>query len=146
MRPRGFTKPVLAASRKAVGRGLLTDLQHDHSRIRLQLENAGLWLAQTLQADASLRASLNARLENAILNLAPDIGAFLQAHISRTLGNWDSERMVAQIETQVGSQLQSIRINGTLLGGLIGLALWGLSLLAATWQAAAAALPQLIAR
>ena len=55
-------------------------------------------------------------------------------------------RMVAQIETQVGSQLQSIRINGTLLGGLIGLALWGLSLLAATWQAAAAALPQLIAR
>ncbi len=125
---------------------LLADLQHDHSRIRLQLENAGLWLAQTLQADASLRASLNARLENAILNLAPDIGAFLQAHISRTLGNWDSERMVAQIETQVGSQLQSIRINGTLLGGLIGLALWGLSLLAATWQAAAAALPQLLAR
>ena len=36
---------------------LLADLQHDHSRIRLQLENAGLGLAQTLQADASLRAS-----------------------------------------------------------------------------------------
>jgi uncharacterized membrane-anchored protein YjiN (DUF445 family) len=106
---------------------LLADLQSEHSRIRQQLENAGLWLANTLQADASLRASLNTKLEAAVLSLAPDIGAFLQTHISRTLGNWDSDVMVAQIEAQVGSQLQSIRINGTVLGGLIGLALWGLS-------------------
>ena len=35
-----------------------------------------------------------------------------------------------QIEAQVGSQLQSIRINGTVLGGVIGLLLWGLGLLA----------------
>ena len=110
---------------------LLADLQAEPSRIRQQLDQAGLWLADTLAADAALRASLNTRLENAVLSLAPDIGAFLHTHISRTLRQWDSRQMVAQIEAQVGSQLQGIRVNGTLLGGVIGLVLWGASQLAA---------------
>lgn len=109
---------------------LLADLQAEHSQIRQLLDQAGSWLAEALLADDSLRSSLNARLENAVLSLAPDIGAFLQTHISRTLGQWDSAQMVQQIEAQVGSQLQSIRINGTVLGGVIGLLLWGLGLLA----------------
>ena len=109
---------------------LLADLQAENSHIRQQFDSASRWLADTLLADTSLRASLNARLENAVLSLAPDIGAFLQTHISRTLGHWDSDQMVQQIEAQVGSQLQSIRVNGTLLGGVIGLLLWGLSLAA----------------
>ena len=110
---------------------LLADLQAEDSRIAQHINQAGLWLANTLAADAALRASLNARLENAVLSLAPDIGAFLQTHISRTLAQWNSDEMVAQIEAQVGSQLQGIRVNGTLLGGLIGLILWGASRLVA---------------
>ena len=110
---------------------LLADLQAEDSRIAQHINQAGLWLAQTLGSDAALRASLNARLENAVLSLAPDIGAFLQTHISRTLAQWNSDEMVAQIEAQVGSQLQGIRVNGTLLGGLIGLILWGASRLVA---------------
>jgi uncharacterized membrane-anchored protein YjiN (DUF445 family) len=111
----------------------LADLQAEHSHIRQQLDLAGNWLAATLQADDKLRSSLNARLESAVLSLAPDIGAFLQTHISRTLGRWDSTQMVLQIEAQVGSQLQSIRVNGTVLGGVIGLLLWGIGQATQQW-------------
>jgi uncharacterized membrane-anchored protein YjiN (DUF445 family) len=41
--------------------------------------------------------------------------------------------MVLQIEAQVGSQLQSIRVNGTLLGGVIGLLLWGIGQATQQW-------------
>jgi uncharacterized membrane-anchored protein YjiN (DUF445 family) len=103
---------------------LLADLQADASRLRGACEQASLWLAQTLERDAALRASLNQHLQGAVLNLAPDIGAFLQTHIENTLAGWDSAQMVAQIEAQVGPDLQNIRINGTALGGAIGLGLW----------------------
>ena len=103
---------------------LLADLQAADSRIAAQIHSASLWLANTLLADATLRRSLNQRLSEAVLSLAPDIGAFLQNHIENTLKQWDSGQMVAQIEAQVGPDLQSIRINGTALGGFIGLLLW----------------------
>jgi uncharacterized membrane-anchored protein YjiN (DUF445 family) len=43
------------------------------------------------------------------------------------LGGWDSKTLVAKLEEQVGSDLQYIRINGTLVGGLVGLALFGIT-------------------
>ena len=113
---------------------LLTDLQAEDSRLNTYAQNACLWLAQALEGDATLRSSLNQRLQEAVLHIAPDIGAFLQTHISRSLAQWDSRVMVAQIEQQIGPELQSIRINGTALGGCIGLLLWVLAQLAASVQ------------
>ena len=110
---------------------LLDDLHAPDSRIRAQLDGAGLWLANTLQSDQTLRRSLNHQLQSAVLALAPDIGRFVQEHISSILQNWDSREMVAQIEQQVGPDLQKIRINGTILGGFIGLVLFAIAQLAA---------------
>lgn len=44
-------------------------------------------------------------------------------HISETVKGWDEDDMVEKLEMQVGSDLQFIRINGTIVGGLIGLVL-----------------------
>jgi uncharacterized membrane-anchored protein YjiN (DUF445 family) len=38
--------------------------------------------------------------------------------------NWDAETLVRRIELQVGRDLQYIRINGTLVGGLVGLCIF----------------------
>jgi uncharacterized membrane-anchored protein YjiN (DUF445 family) len=52
---------------------------------------------------------------------------FVADLISKTIDGWDSKTLVAKLEEQVGSDLQYIRINGTLVGGLVGLALFGIT-------------------
>jgi uncharacterized membrane-anchored protein YjiN (DUF445 family) len=44
--------------------------------------------------------------------------------IARTIDKWDSSTLVARLEEQVGSDLQYIRINGTLVGGCVGVLLF----------------------
>jgi len=92
-------------------------------RVRL----AALWLGETLAADEALRASMNQHLEDAARSVAPEFAAFLTRHISDTVKSWDARDMSQQIELNIGRDLQFIRINGTLVGGTIGLILYVLS-------------------
>jgi Predicted membrane protein len=48
-------------------------------------------------------------------------------HISQTVKGWDERKLVEQLELSVGRDLQYIRFNGTLVGGLIGLILHALT-------------------
>jgi hypothetical protein len=72
----------------------------------------------------TLRESLNEHLEQAAHRVAPEFAAFLTRHISDTVKSWDARDMSRQIELNIGKDLQFIRINGTLVGGTIGLLLW----------------------
>lgn len=49
--------------------------------------------------------------------------------ISGTVESWEAEELIDRLENQVGSDLQFIRINGTLIGGLVGVLLHGVGLL-----------------
>ena len=80
-----------------------------------------------LVRDDALRESLNEHLEQAAHRVAPEFAAFLTRHISDTVKSWDARDMSRQIELNIGKDLQFIRINGTLVGGTIGLGLWLLS-------------------
>ena len=46
--------------------------------------------------------------------------------VSETVRRWDARTVTARLEQAVGRDLQYIRINGTLVGGLVGLALHAL--------------------
>ena len=92
---------------------------------------AGQWFGETLIADDALRASLNGHLEQAAHRVAPEFSAFLTRHISDTVKSWDARDMSRQIELNIGKDLQFIRVNGTLVGGCIGLILYLLSQLPA---------------
>ncbi len=78
---------------------------------------------------------MNEHVEKAAAEMAPEFAAFLTRHISDTVRNWDSEEMSRQVELNIGKDLQSIRINGTVVGGLIGLVLYLVSY-AARWAGA----------
>jgi uncharacterized membrane-anchored protein YjiN (DUF445 family) len=106
---------------------LKTDIARDDSRVQKRIAEAGQWLGETLTADASLRASLNEHLEQAARHIAPDFSAFLTRHIADTVKSWDAKDMSRQIELNIGKDLQFIRINGTLVGGSVGLVLYLLS-------------------
>ncbi|MRS20238.1 DUF445 family protein [Enterobacteriaceae bacterium RIT692] len=106
---------------------LKDDLNSEDSRVQERVRLAALWLGETLAADEALRASMNQHLEDAARSVAPEFSAFLTRHISDTVKSWDARDMSQQIELNIGRDLQFIRINGTLVGGTIGLILYLLS-------------------
>ncbi|WP_284880862.1 DUF445 domain-containing protein [Citrobacter portucalensis] len=104
-----------------------TDINADDSRVKQRIVSAGQWFGETLVADSALRASLNEHLEQAAHKVAPEFATFLTRHISDTVKSWDARDMSQQIELNIGKDLQFIRVNGTLVGGSIGLVLYLLS-------------------
>ncbi|GME37996.1 MULTISPECIES: DUF445 domain-containing protein [unclassified Pantoea] len=110
---------------------LKADLSSDDSRVQEKVRSAALWLGETLAADPALRDSMNQHLEQAARSVAPEFASFLTRHISDTVKSWDARDMSQQIELNIGKDLQFIRINGTLVGGTIGLILYLLSQLPA---------------
>ena len=106
---------------------LKRDLASDASLLHRKIVESGQWVGHTLASDPELRASLNSHMEAAAHKMAPDFARFLTRHISDTVKNWDARDLSWQIEMNIGKDLQYIRINGTLAGGLIGLGLYGFS-------------------
>lgn len=76
-----------------------------------------------LSADAALRASLQRRIEDAAVFSVATYGEELAAVITQTIERWDGEQAARRIELHVGRDLQFIRINGTVVGALAGLAI-----------------------
>jgi uncharacterized membrane-anchored protein YjiN (DUF445 family) len=106
---------------------LKKDLHSADSVLHQRVVATGTWVGKTLAEDARLRQSLNEHLESAARSAAPEFAQFLTRHISDTVKNWDSREMSEQIELNIGKDLQFIRINGTIVGGLIGVVLYVLS-------------------
>lgn len=106
---------------------LKEDLENEDSRVLAKVTESGQWLGNALAQDEKLRSSLNLQMETIAGKVAPDFAAFLTRHISDTVKGWDPRDMSRQIELNIGKDLQFIRINGTLVGAFIGLALYLLS-------------------
>ncbi|MEW6759636.1 MAG: DUF445 family protein [Pseudomonadota bacterium] len=113
---------------------LKQDLQSEDSTLRRRLVGMGAWVGKVLAEDPQLRASLSENLESAARGVAPEFAAFLTRHIADTVKQWDDREMSEQIELNIGKDLQYIRINGTIVGGLIGVTLYLLSQAPALFQ------------
>jgi uncharacterized membrane-anchored protein YjiN (DUF445 family) len=103
---------------------LKNDLQSEQSVLHQRVVATGRWVGKVLADDQRLRDSLNLHLETAARSAAPEFAQFLTRHIADTVKNWDSKEMSEQVELNIGKDLQFIRINGTIVGGLIGVALY----------------------
>lgn len=103
---------------------LLRDLTDADSAVARNVRAMGLWLGQSLAQDAPLRQALNARLQDWVRGLAPDVSQFVAQHIQDTVQRWDAQELADLVELNIGKDLHYIRINGTLVGGLIGLVLF----------------------
>ena len=106
---------------------LKKDLHSEDSSLRRRLVGMGAWVGKVLAEDPQLRASLSENLESAARGVAPEFAGFLTRHIADTVKQWDDREMSEQIELNIGKDLQYIRINGTVVGGLIGVTLYLLS-------------------
>ena len=103
---------------------LQRDLADQHSAVARNVHAMGAWFGRSLAGDAALRQSLNERLESWVQGLAPDVAQFAAQHIQDTVQRWDAQELSYLIELNIGKDLQYIRINGTVVGGLVGLVLY----------------------
>ena len=116
-------------------RKLRADLQDENSAIASSVSSMGKWLGMSLAGDAALRVRLNVRLELWAAQWAPDVAQSVAEHIRATVQRWDAQEMAQLVELHIGSDLQYIRINGTIVGGFIGLILFVISHATVIWQA-----------
>jgi len=93
------------------------------SELRRRLERAASQLGEKLLAEPGLRDKLDGWLEGVVRYVIDAEGHQVGELIATTVQRWDPEEASARIETQVGRDLQFIRINGTIVGGLAGLAI-----------------------
>jgi uncharacterized membrane-anchored protein YjiN (DUF445 family) len=77
----------------------------------------------TLEKDARIRAAINQFTRRAVVGMAASYGSSIVTLVSETVRGWDAHTVTARLEAAVGRDLQYIRINGTLVGGLVGLVL-----------------------
>lgn len=80
-------------------------------------------LGQRLESDAPLRAAINLHLRRAAVGLVHDYGDQIVSLVSDTVRQWDASTVTEKLETAVGRDLQFIRINGTIIGGTVGIAI-----------------------
>jgi uncharacterized membrane-anchored protein YjiN (DUF445 family) len=106
---------------------MLADLASPGSGIRRTLAAAILSLGQRLRADPAMRDRLNHTIES----MATEVIAWrveLAQFIIEVVRGWDTKSFTERLELAVGRDLQYIRINGTLVGGLVGSLLYLLSI------------------
>ncbi len=78
-------------------------------------------LGQTLQTDQKLKRAINTFARRAVVGGVADYGDSMVTLISETVRGWDAQTITGRVENAVGRDLQYIRINGTMVGGLVGL-------------------------
>ena len=77
----------------------------------------------TLEKDVRIRAAINQFARRAVVGMAASYGGSIVKLVSETIRGWDAQTVTNRLEAAVGRDLQYIRINGTLVGGLVGLIL-----------------------
>jgi len=99
---------------------LLLAAEDPTSELRLRIHAAALSAGEALRSDPVLRDKVNNWLVGAVAHLAGESRNEIADLIASTVAGWDADDTSERIELQVGRDLQYIRINGTVVGGLVG--------------------------
>jgi len=104
----------------ALRRALLGALREPQGALRARLQRELTAFAERLTADEELRQRLDGLAADAAVFAVERYGAELTTVITHTIERWDGHEAARRIELHVGRDLQFIRINGTIVGGLVG--------------------------
>jgi uncharacterized membrane-anchored protein YjiN (DUF445 family) len=84
------------------------------------IEGALANLGTMLDSDPVVRARLQGAAEAIVVSILPSAQASLSTFIGDVVANWDTATLVDRIELRVGRDLQYVRVNGTVVGFLVG--------------------------
>jgi uncharacterized membrane-anchored protein YjiN (DUF445 family) len=80
-------------------------------------------MGHSLEQDPRMRRSINQFARRAVAGMAASYGGSIVKLVSETIRSWDAQTITDRLESAVGRDLQYIRINGTLVGGTVGVLL-----------------------
>ncbi len=106
---------------------LLEATDDPSSELRQRLEAAVVDAGTSLAADPELQVKIDRWIVEATAYIAEQFRGEVADLIASTVERWDTAETAERLELQVGRDLQFIRINGTLVGGLAGLVIYTLS-------------------
>ena len=100
--------------------GIENDVASPNGRVVAYIEGALGNLGAILESDPVARARLQSAVEGIVRSLLPAGQVRIAEFIGQVVGNWDTATVVDRLELRVGRDLQYIRMNGTIVGFLIG--------------------------
>lgn len=107
--------------------GLQRALEDPSGLLRARIGTELRRLGERLVTEPELRERVDARAGDAVAFLVDTYGGELAPIISQVIARWDGQEAADKIELHVGRDLQFIRINGTVVGGLAGLVIYAFS-------------------
>jgi uncharacterized membrane-anchored protein YjiN (DUF445 family) len=108
---------------------VLADVGKPDSRIKARMKATLSTIYTGMLADPVVRERVNVWIQNAIINTIGKHRNEISGLISGKVKQWDSKTLTGKLELEVGKDLQYIRINGTVIGGCIGLLIYLVTLL-----------------
>ncbi len=102
---------------------LRRDCENPEGRLREWLAGAMTNMGVGLLREPAVREALNVRIRALLVDLAGRHGEDVAKLVSETIRGWETSTIVEKLESNVGQDLQFIRLNGTVIGGLVGVAL-----------------------
>jgi uncharacterized membrane-anchored protein YjiN (DUF445 family) len=102
---------------------LSADLQGEPSTVRQRAESLVVGFGHKLGADPDIQQWIDEQILAAIPALVEEHRARIGRFVEDQINAWQETRLVEELERHVGADLQYIRINGTIVGGLVGLAI-----------------------
>jgi uncharacterized membrane-anchored protein YjiN (DUF445 family) len=109
-------------------KALILDSAADpESDLRRSVERLTVRVGELLRDDSDVIARVDDALHRVTLHVVSRYSEDISAVISATIERWDTEETSRRLELQVGRDLQFIRINGTVVGSLAGIAIYAIS-------------------
>jgi uncharacterized membrane-anchored protein YjiN (DUF445 family) len=112
---------------KTLKRLVLEGVDDPSSALRTRIADAVVRIGESLRDDAELRDKVDNWIVRGAEHLVAQYGVEITAIITDTIERWDAEEASRRIELHVGRDLQFIRINGTVVGSLAGLAIYAIA-------------------
>lgn len=109
---------------------LKSDLAREGSTVREKAAHAVTAIARSLESDPSMQRWIDERILAAAPALVEEHRAGIGRFIEEQILSWQERRLVEELERHLGADLQYIRVNGTVVGALAGLAIAALTELA----------------
>ncbi|MEA3028788.1 MAG: hypothetical protein QOG13_113 [Sphingomonadales bacterium] len=109
--------------------GLLKGARDPDAALAGKFGEALRQLGETLQQEPRLKAAINQFARRATVGMVASYGDGIVTLVSDTVRAWDARTISDRLEGAVGRDLQYIRINGTLVGGLVGVVIHSIEVL-----------------
>lgn len=109
--------------------GVHRDLEDPNSPLRREMQRLLNSFAGELGRDGDMQLWVNGWLQESAVSLVDEHRDAISSLISDTVKSWDAVETSRRVEAAIGRDLQFIRVNGTLVGGLVGILIHAFKLL-----------------